>query len=151
NTAYMFGNPKFYLTASGGNAVPPLPGTGDEVMQLDFLLREKGWTTQEFIDAEAAEETLKGVASPRIVQSATRCLYRRPPQTARPNHLVANEAAAAVNPLLPTGLLLTGASALLNTTRYNYHLDNGIHTAYEAKRLNLDQTDLVVLSACETG
>lgn len=151
NTAYMFGNPKFYLTASGGNAVPPLPGTGDEVMQLDFLLREKGWTTQEFIDAEAAEETLKGVASPRIFHIATHGLYRRPPETARPNQLVANEAAAAVNPLLRTGLLLTGAGDLLNKTRYNYNLDNGILTAYEAMSLNLDQTDLVVLSACETG
>jgi len=150
NTAYMFGNPKFYLTASGGNAVPPLPGTGDEVQQLDFLLREQGWTTQEFIDAAAAEETLKGVVSPRIFHIATHGLYRRPPE-ASADQLVANEAIATLNPLLRTGLLLTGAGDLLNKTRYNYNLDNGILTAYEAMSLNLDQTDLVVLSACETG
>lgn len=151
NTAYMFGNPKFYLTASGGNAIPPLPGTSDEVMQLDFLLREKGWTTQEFIDAEAAEETLKGVASPRIFHIATHGLYRRPPEAGRRDRLAANDAVATRNPLLRTGLLLTGAGDLLNKTRYNYNLDNGILTAYEAMNLNLDQTDLVVLSACETG
>ncbi|HLT81350.1 MAG TPA: CHAT domain-containing tetratricopeptide repeat protein [Cyclobacteriaceae bacterium] len=151
NTAYMFGNPKFYLTASGGNAIPPLPGTGDEVMQLDFLLREKGWTTQEFIDAAAAEEALKGVVSPRIFHIATHGLYRRAPESGLPGQLVANDASATLNPLLRTGLLLSGAGDLLNKTRYNYNLDNGILTAYEAMSLNLDQTDLVVLSACETG
>jgi CHAT domain-containing protein len=50
-----------------------------------------------------------------------------------------------------TGLLFKGAGDLLNKTNYNYNIDNGILTAYEAMSLNLDKTDLVVLSACETG
>lgn len=151
NTAYMVGNPKFYLSASGSHAIPPLPGTGDEVKQLDFLLREKGWNTEEFIDADAAEQALKEVASPRIFHIATHGLYRRPPEAGPQNSLAANDAVATRNPLLRTGLLLTGAGDLLNKTHYNYNLDNGILTAYEAMNLNLDQTDLVVLSACETG
>jgi len=51
----------------------------------------------------------------------------------------------------PAPARLTGAGDLLQKTDYNYNMDNGILTAQEAQSLNLDRTDLVVLSACETG
>ena len=51
-----------------------------------------------------------------------------------------------------SGLLFAGAQNTLNQLRpQNASYDNGILTAQEALQLHLDSTNLVVMSACETG
>jgi CHAT domain-containing protein len=151
NTASMFGNPTFYLTASADHAVPSLPGTEKEVNQLQFMLKQKGWTTNEFIEKSATEERVKELNSPKIFHIATHGFYKPTEETTMEEEMEGNEAVLAQNPLMRTGLLLKGAGDLLDKTSHNYNMDNGILTAYEAMSLNLDKTDLVVLSACETG
>jgi CHAT domain-containing protein len=148
NTATMFGNPTFYITASNGN-IPSLPGTEKEVAQLQVLLNNQGWKTDEYTEASASEEQLKEVDSPKIFHIATHGFYT--PDNTSDNTIGENEAERTENPLLKTGLLLKGAGDLLDKTKYNYNMESGILTAYEAMNLNLDKTDLVVLSACETG
>lgn len=60
--------------------------------------------------------------------------------------------AAKENPLLRSGLLLANCDNVFDENyRASAHSENGILTAYEAMSLNLDETDLVVLSSCETG
>jgi CHAT domain-containing protein len=151
-TASMFGNPKFYLAAADASqTITALPGTEREVNQLQFLLKEKGWVTSEYVEDAAAEEKIKELNSPKIFHIATHGLYRPTPEITLEKELEGNEAVMTQNPLMRTGLLLKGAGDLLDKTSYNYNMENGILTAYEAMSLNLDQTDLVVLSACETG
>lgn len=148
NTATMFGNPTFYLSAATGN-VPALPGTEKEVVELQELLNKQGWTTSEYVEGKATEEQVKELQSPKIFHIATHGFYS--PDNTSDDVIGQNEAEQTENPLLKTGLLLKGAGDLLEKTQYNYNMESGILTAYEAMSLNLDKTDLVVLSACETG
>ncbi|MFC0515134.1 CHAT domain-containing protein [Mucilaginibacter angelicae] len=56
--------------------------------------------------------------------------------------------------MLYTGLLFAGASVTLNQTpplTVDEKSEDGILTGFEAENLDLRQTALVVLSACETG
>ncbi len=151
NTASMFGNPTFYLTASIDSEIAALPGTEKEITQLQFLLKQKGWATKEYVENTATEERIKELNSPKIFHVATHGFYKPTEEVSDENQVEGNEAQMTQNPLLRTGLLLKGAGDLLDKTDYNYNMENGILTAYEAMNLNLDKTDLVVLSACETG
>lgn len=161
--AMMFGNPEFYvqtqpgqplpssgLTRSTAEVVSPLPGTKQEIEELDELLDRKGWSTDKFTETQADEPSIKQVTNPRVFHVATHGFFKETPKASSLDQEY-NETAAYDNPLLKTGLLLAGAGDVLNQTQFNYNVDNGILTAYEAMNLNLDQTDLVVLSACETG
>lgn len=151
NTATMFGNPTFYLTASNSQRIPSLPGTEKEVSELEELLKQKGWKTNEYVEKEATEDQAKLLESPKIFHIATHGFTQPAADKNDLNELTSSEAQQAENPLMKTGLLLKGAGDILDKTNVNYNIDNGILTAYEAMSLNLDKTDLVVLSACETG
>lgn len=150
-TATMFGNPTFYMTASTNRNIPQLPGTEKEVEELQELLKQKGWVTDEYVEKSASEDQVKVLASPKIFHIATHGFYTPAVNPDELESLTESEATVTENPLLKTGLLLTGAGDVLNKTKYNYNMESGILTAYEAMSLNLDHTDLVVLSACETG
>lgn len=151
NTATMFGNPSFYMTASNSNRVAALPGTEKEVNELQDLLKQKGWKTFEYMDKSASEERVKEQESPKIFHIATHGFYSPTEEEDDSKKLTSSEAQLSESPLMKCGLLLRGAGDVLDKTNFNYNIESGILTAYEAMSLNLDKTDLVVLSACETG
>jgi len=151
NNATMIGNPLFYASASTNQEIPQLPGTEKEISELDDLLKKNGWSTLEYTEDKASEEVVKELNSPRIFHIATHGFYSPTIDKSELERLTESESKLAENPLMKSGLLLSGAGEILAKTRYNFNIDNGVLTAYEAMNLNLDQTDLVVLSACETG
>lgn len=149
--ASMFGNPTFYLASTDNSNIASLPGTEKEVSQLQLLFKQNGWTTNQYVEKKAVEESIKSMNSPKIFHIATHGLYKPSHEVTLAEEMEGNEAILTQNPLMRTGLLLSGAGDLLEKTDYNYNMESGILTAYEAMNLNLDKTDLVVLSACETG
>lgn len=157
NTALIFGDPEFYVSVDpkpqpGRRIIQSLPGTEKEVKTLSQLLKDNGWETNFYIRRDASEEEVKRLQSPRVLHIATHGFYT-PEATIEQNIEMAkiNDADAMKNPLLRSGLMLKGAGDVLSKTTFNYNIESGILTAYEAMNLNLDYTDLVVLSACETG
>ncbi|HAA18346.1 MAG TPA: hypothetical protein DCP28_06100 [Cytophagales bacterium] len=152
--AVMFGDPEFYVSATDYNPsgkISDLPGTREEVEELKRLLAEQGWATDEYVENMATEVQVKQMENPRVFHIATHGFFEPGKDIEQLPGVSVSEAEAYENPLLRTGLLLSGAGNLLDQTDFNFNLDDGILTAYEAMNLNLDYTDLVVLSACETG
>jgi CHAT domain-containing protein len=133
----------------------PLPGTKKEVEAISALMKEKGWFVSTYLGKNAQEHTLKSLSSPTILHIATHGYFE---QDVDASYTPATSMLAekmAKNPLLRSGLMMAGAS---NAYTINYAktpdwagVEDGILTAYEAMNLNLDKTELVVLSACETG
>ncbi|MFY0687465.1 MAG: tetratricopeptide repeat protein [Cyclobacteriaceae bacterium] len=130
-----------------GSGLDPLPGAEKEVSQIRELLVENGWRQQTLIGAEAQEAMLKDMLKPKVLHIATHGFFQKD---------VDDQINYSNNPLYRSGLLLSGSAETLygaEDIRGNTQLgkEDGILTAFEAMNLNIDNTDLVVLSACETG
>ncbi|WP_421873832.1 tetratricopeptide repeat protein [Marinoscillum sp.] len=163
--AVMFGYPKYYLSdleqaamgtliasadmeRSFGSEIAELPGTLKEIQEIEKVVSGGDWNVQTYLSIAATEEEVKSIASPKILHIATHGFFLEDIKTKEDEGLTSRN--AKFNPLLRSGLLLAGAQ---NTVK-NEELageEDGILTAYEVMNLNLDNTQLVVMSACETG
>jgi len=131
--------------------VSQLPGAASEIETLTKLLKKNKWKTQDFLFDKATEDTLKSFVSPKIFHIATHGFFA---SDARQNKGVEgyHKESTNRNPLLKSGLILEhGGDIIDQNTVFDYNKEQGILTAYEAMSLNFDNTELVVLSACETG
>lgn len=144
--AYIIGYPDYGMTqhdlsttleSQRGDDLSPLPGTEKEANQIAALFSEQNWEVVELMREKAMEDALKELYKPKVLHIATHGFFY--PDTGQ------NQ-----NPLVRSGLFLAGAANTLKGKK-NEMGDDGVLTAYEAMNLNLDNTELVVLSACETG
>ncbi len=129
----------------GDQGIAVLPGTQIEINQISKLCPDP----EMFMETLASEELIKQVISPMLLHVATHGYFLEDDESA-----INTEKSTTYfpSPLLKSGLILAGAEDFLRTgTPVNENGDDGILTAYEAMNLNLDDTELVVLSACETG
>jgi len=138
-----------------------LPGTQRETNQIAKLFDQSNWQTQNYSGAIATETNLKQLSgkSSRILHIATHGFFlpdqRRSRRIQSPTtlgrlfskkHLPLRAAA-----LMRSGLIFTGANHAWKGGEVPKGVDDGILTAYEIVNLDLRNTELVVLSACDTG
>jgi CHAT domain-containing protein len=130
----LFGDPSMTLSAiqKGFNS---LPGTLEEVMTIQKLLGAGSWETKIFIKSGASESTIRKTFSKGILHIASHGFFSAD---------VIETKDTDKDFLFHSGIVLAG-----NATEKS---DNdGILTAFEVMNLNLNNMDLIVLSACETG
>lgn len=131
----------------------PLKGAEAEINAIDKLLQANGWRTAKYLNGDAIEERMKvlPVQSPTVLSIATHGFFY---ENAANNRQSFND-----NVMYKSGLYLAGAKtsndSRMKPDSIDYFLhpksEDGIFYAQEAATLNLDNTELVVLSACETG
>ncbi len=126
-----------------GGEIPILPATEKEIDGVEKILKSKNWNLNVYKQMNASEENVKSMAAPGVVHFATHGFFLSDVD------INENENSELVtNPLFRSGILLAGAGVERNAMQNE---EDGVLTAYEAMNLNLDQAELVVLSACETG
>lgn len=128
-----------------------LPGTKIESDSVKKILQDRQWTVNEHLQKEASEERIKKIYSPQVLHIATHGYFLKDIKDSTGKIFGIQSGIAKQNPLLRSGVILAGAGYLLQDTLMNPVIEDGILTAYEAMDLDLASTDLVVLSACETG
>jgi CHAT domain-containing protein/Tfp pilus assembly protein PilF len=175
----VFANPRFDLTAprqqklnspravKGGNIISvaqrrsvdfkletynSLPGSAEEAK----IVAELSPGAAVFLDEQATEAALKQVKAPRVLHVATHGFFL--PERVEPvpvsnastrstiDTLNTPSSTLFENPLLRSGLVLAGVKQGRSGTG-----EDGVVTALEMAGLDLWGTNLVVLSACETG
>ena len=145
--AVLVGNPTYHLEDKY-NSLPSLPGAEEEIRKLRMMMATRNWKPISFINAAATEEAIRGVTSPDVLHLATHGFFVNENKAAR---TMGSYGDLSQNPMMRTGLMLAGSGDALAKHGSEFYLQTGVLTAYEATNMNLDSTQLVVLSACETG
>ena len=135
-----------------------LPGTREEGNKVAEMLE-----VQPLLAERAMEQELKTAHSPRILHIATHGFFFSDQQRDLTTNSSEYQTVSVTfedkmmrvsrqeNPLLRSGLALAGANTWLQGHALPAAAEDGLLTAEDVSGLDLSETELVVLSACETG
>ncbi|HAS47079.1 MAG TPA: hypothetical protein DCS93_41730 [Microscillaceae bacterium] len=151
----LFGFPDYSLYYKQDTAkLSRLKGSLKEVNRIYQLLKPK-FSPQKFLNESASETNIKRLKNPQVLHLATHGFFLedlKPKKTEQLQWMGQDAYLFVENPLLRSGLYWAGADASRHRkTLPDSVKENGILTAQEVLNMDLDSTQLVVLSACETG
>lgn len=139
NGFHLFGNPSYGNSALKGTN-SSLPHTKLEVQQIDSLFKSLSLNSQVYLGENATETRIKLLENPKGLHIASHGFFI---DSTRMNSRLRNDFNTRTfleHPLLRSGVILGDDQN-----------NDGILTAEEVSHLNLQHTEIVVLSACETG
>jgi CHAT domain-containing protein/Flp pilus assembly protein TadD len=133
-----------------------LPDTKEEANTIEKILKSKlGHEVVNCQNTKALEDILFTTSSPKVLHLATHGYFLTREETRQPLKMqdlspagdpLKAPSITIENPMLRSGIVLAGVNTSLKEGR-----DEGMVTAEKVLGLKLKGTDLVVLSACETG
>ncbi|MBC7776122.1 MAG: CHAT domain-containing protein [Phycisphaerae bacterium] len=141
-----------------GGVLDYLPATAVEVRDIAQTLGSVGIQAKVDTGYYATEEAFRQLGvkspSPRIVHLATHGYFFPDPIVSSTRQLALSSEPIfkmSEHPMIRSGLIMAGAKQAWLTGKHPEGHEDGILTAYEISQMNLSGTELVVLSACETG
>lgn len=137
------------------DGIEPLPATQKEIIEIAKIIEENDGSFTRLSGNRASESIIQnnsGDKSPDIYHFATHGKYLLPLDSLGADGNLQKRMQSSDNALQRSMLMLSGANQTW-TSEENIKLsdDDGILTAYEISNMDFRNTDLVVLSACNTG
>ncbi len=133
--------------------------TDREVTLIDSLLSQNNFQSTLLKGSEASEDAFREMAfrppSPTILHLATHGFFFPDPRQGSSREDSLNTSAPvfqqSLHPMIRSGLVIAGGNDTWLGKSPSVGGSDGILTAYEISQMDLSDTELVVLSACETG
>jgi hypothetical protein len=127
-----------------------LPGTKDEINSIAEILKRKNISTQVYTKQEANELNLKKIENVDILHIATHSFFVEPKNIANSTFVGILENEFSVSPFLFNGLVLSDVNNFFYP-EMTLEKENGFVNGLEITLLNLKETELVIISGCESG
>lgn len=134
--------------ARGDSIYHELQGTKEEILKIENVLESNKWKVTSYMGTNGTEESFLNMhgKSPRLLHLATHGFYYSPSKAEKVDYLKGYTDAMSLS-----GLVLAGGNAAWLGKQLPNGVLGGILTANDIARLDLNNTDMVVLSACQTG
>jgi tetratricopeptide (TPR) repeat protein len=164
----VFANPDYSGNAPetplrSGLHLSPLPNFATNAQEIEAQAKKWNWPVQVYLGTNATESALRKIRSPHILHLATHGFLL--PETIRSLNRFSfmsmitgasgfQDQVILRNPMQRSGVALAGAQTTLDAWQRGEIPPtdtDGILTAEEVSELNLRNTYLVVLAACDTG
>ncbi|MCD8235176.1 MAG: CHAT domain-containing protein [Prevotellaceae bacterium] len=132
----------------GDSVFRELPASKQEILQVESLLKANKWVVISRMGMEGTEESFLSMhgKAPQVLQIATHGFYYTPERAETVDYLKGYSDAMQLS-----GIVLSGGNAAWLGKELPNGVLGGILTANNIARLDLSGTELVVLSACQSG